>query len=215
MTWSDFYLLCFLVGFSLSILSFLAGAVHIHLPFKMHLPLHGGHAAAGHIAGSHIGAGHAASGHAGGGAVKGGARGGGHISWFNATTAMAFLAWFGGVGYILSTHSHLVAVACLAFATLAGLAAGYIVFRFMARLMRDSQGEMYDWDYRLEGVVGTISMPIREKGTGEVIFEQDGARRSVSARCDNGAAILRGVEVVIERYEHGIAYVRPWEEFTK
>src|SRR5271157_5418612 len=84
---------------------------------------------------------------------KGGARGGGHISWFNATTAMAFLAWFGGVGYILSTHSHLVAVACLAFATLAGLAAGYIVFRFMARLMRDSQGEMYDWDYRLEGVV--------------------------------------------------------------
>ena len=41
MTWSDFYLLCFLVGFSLSVLSFLAGAVHIHLPFKMHLPFHG------------------------------------------------------------------------------------------------------------------------------------------------------------------------------
>ncbi len=34
MTWSDFYLLCFLVGFSLSVLSFLAGAVHIHLPFR-------------------------------------------------------------------------------------------------------------------------------------------------------------------------------------
>lgn len=85
----------------------------------------------------------------------------------------------------------------------------------MARLMRDSQGEMNDWDYRLEGVVGTISMPIRETGTGEVIFEQDGARRSVSARCDAGAPIAKGIEVVIERYEHGIAYVRPWEEFTK
>ena len=47
MSWSDFYLLCFLVGFSLSVLSFLAGAVHIHLPFKMHLPFHGGHHAGG------------------------------------------------------------------------------------------------------------------------------------------------------------------------
>ncbi len=218
MTWSDFYLLCFLVGFSLSVLSFLAGAVHIHLPFKMHLPFHaGGHAAGGHAGGGHIGGGHAGAGHAASGAgVKGGAHGSsGNISWFNATTAMAFLAWFGGVGYILTTHSRLTALAALGFATLAGLFASFLVFRFMVRLMRDSQGEMNDWDYRLEGVVGTISMAIREKGTGEVIFEQDGARRSVGARSDNGEAIAKGSEVVIERFDHGIAYVRPWEEFTK
>jgi membrane protein implicated in regulation of membrane protease activity len=128
---------------------------------------------------------------------------------------MAFLAWFGGVGYILTTHSHLGAMAALGFATLAGLAAASVVFRFMARLMRDSDGEMNDWDYRLEGAVGTVSMAIREKGTGEVIFEQDGARRSLGARCENGSTIAKGTEVVIERYEHGIAYVRPWEEFTK
>jgi len=204
MTWSDFYLVCFLVGFSLSVLSFLSGAAHLHLPFKLHFPLHGG----GHAGGAH-------------GAVHGGTAGGkgashsGHLSWFNATTAMAFLAWFGGVGYILTTHSHLMALASLGLATLAGLFAGFVVFRFMVRLMRDSEGEMNDWDYRLEGTVGTISMPIRENGTGELIFEQDGARRSVGARCDNGGAIAKGTEVVIERYEHGIAYVRPWEEFTK
>ena len=216
MTWPDFYLLCFLVGFSLSVLSFLAGAVHIHLPFKMHLPFHGaGHAAGGHLAAGHAGAGHGVGTHTSGAPIKGGAHGGGHISWFNATTAMAFLAWFGGVGYILATHSHLAALAALGFATLAGFFASFVVFRFMVRLMRDSQGEMNDWDYRLEGVVGTISMAIREKGIGEVIFEQDGARRSVGARCENGAAIAKGEEVVIERYEQGIAYVRPWEEFTK
>ena len=221
MTWSDIYLLCFLVGFSLSVLSFLAGAVHIHLPFKMHLPFHGGHGS-GHLGGAHGASGHVGgahghgAGHAGASAAKGAARGsGGQISWFNATTVMAFLAWFGGVGYILTTHSQLGAVAALGIATLAGLAAGYMVFRFMARLMRDSDGEMNDWDYRLEGAVGTVSMSIREKGTGEVIFEQDGARRSLGARCENGAAIAKGTEVVIERYEHGIAYVRPWEEFTK
>lgn len=222
MTWSDLYLGCFLVGFTLSVLSFLAGALHIHLPFKLHFPFHGaGHGAAhfgghGHV--GHIGATsahgvtHGAS-HASPAGAKSGSRGG-HLSWFNAMNAMAFLAWFGGVGYILTTHSHLVALAAFAVAMLAGLFAGWVVFRFTAHLMRDSLGEMYDWDYRLEGVVGTVSMPIRERGTGEVIFERDGARRSVSARCESGA-ITKDREVVIERYEDGIAYVRPWEEFTK
>jgi hypothetical protein len=165
MTWSDFYLLCFLVGFSLSVLSFLAGAVHIHLPVKMHFPFHGGHfgghAGGGHIGGHAVGhaggAGHAPS-HGSGATGKGAQDGSGHLSWFNATTIMAFLAWFGGVGYILSTRSN---------------------------------------------------------GIGEVIFEQNGSRRSVSARCDGGKAVALGAEVVIERYENGIAYVQLWEEFTK
>jgi len=38
MTWTDVYLLCFIVGFSLSVLSFLGGATHIHLPFRLHWP---------------------------------------------------------------------------------------------------------------------------------------------------------------------------------
>src|SRR2546429_6834886 len=67
MTWSDFYLFCFLVGFSLSVVSFLAGAVHIHLPVKWHLPFHLGH---------HWGGGH--------GGVRGAFKGAAEISWFNA-----------------------------------------------------------------------------------------------------------------------------------
>ena len=51
MTWSDFYLICFLVGFGLSALALLAGSVHLHLP---HLHLHHGihlpHAHAGGVA---------------------------------------------------------------------------------------------------------------------------------------------------------------------
>ncbi len=148
MTWSDFYLLCFLVGFSLSVLSFLAGAVHIHLPFKMHLPFHGAH-------------------HAAAGTSRGGLRGGTHISWFNASSAMAFLAWFGGTGYLLTRHSHLFAVASLLLSTSAGLAAGWVVFRFMVKLMNSTDAPMKSEDYRMEGSVGTISMPIRENGTGD------------------------------------------------
>jgi membrane protein implicated in regulation of membrane protease activity len=200
MTWSDFYLFCFLVGFAFSVLTFVAGAVHIHLPFRVHLPAHGGaHGTGGH-----------------GVAAKGaGVRAGSYVSWFNASTAMAFLAWFGGAGYILTRTSHLVALVCLALAALAGLLAGLIVYRFMLKLIRACDSQMLDADYRIEGCVGTLSMPIREKGTGEVIFSLGGVRRCAGARNEAGELVEKGAEVVIERYEKGIAYVKRWDEFTE
>jgi hypothetical protein len=197
MTWSDFYLFCFLVGFSLSVLSFLAGAVNIHLPFKVHLPFHVGH---------HFGSGH--------GGLRGSFKGGAHLSWFNASTAMAFLAWFGGTGYLLTRHSHFVALLSLGISTLAGLFAGWLVFKFMVKLMQSTDAPMQSEDYRIEGSVGTISMPIRENGTGEIIFSLGGVRRCAGARSEDGKAVEKGAEVVIERYEKGIAYVKRWEEFT-
>jgi hypothetical protein len=83
----------------------------------------------------------------------------------------------------------------------------------MARLMKE-EGEMFDWDYRHEGAVGTVSMGIHPGGTGEVIFEQKGIRRSAGARSEDGSAIEKGSEVVISRYEKGIAYVKKWSDFT-
>jgi membrane protein implicated in regulation of membrane protease activity len=195
MTWSDFYLLCFIVGFSLSVLSFLGGAAHIHLPSRLHLHFHGGHHAGG-MAGR--GAGHVQSG----------------LSWFSAMTIMTFFAWFGGVGYILSTHSQLVAFVALFIAVVAGLFAAGLVFKFMARIVKVSDAHMLDWDYRIEGTVGTVSSPIRENGTGEMIFEQRGVRKSVGARSEDGKPLPNGTEVAITRYENGIAYVKKWEEFT-
>ena len=191
MTWSDFYLFCFLVGFFLSVLSFVAGAVHIHLPFKMHLPFHLGQHGAGASHGS-----------------------GTHISWFNASSAMAFLAWFGGTGYLLTRHSRLVGLVILALSTSVGLAAGWSVFRFMVKLVAASDAPMSSEEGRLEGAVGTLSMSIREGGTGEIIFPLNGVRRCAGARAEDGRPIDKGAEVVIARYEKGIAYVKRWDEFT-
>jgi hypothetical protein len=191
MSWSDFYLLCFLIGFSLSVLSFFAGAMHLHLPVRMHLPFH--------VA------------HHGGGLVKGGL----HLSWFNASTVLAFLAWFGGTGYILTKHTRLVAISCLSISMAAGFFAGWLVFRFMSRLLRNDEAQMNEWDYRHEGAVGIVSISIGTNGTGEVIFEQHGVRRSLGARSEDGSRIEKGAEVVISRYERGLAYVKRWDEFTK
>src|SRR5437773_10101398 len=120
-------------------------------PFKMHLAFHRAH-------------------HARAGASHSGIRGGTNISWFNASSTMPFLAWFGGTGYLLTRHSHLLAVFSLLLATVAGLAAGFVVFRFMAKLVGSTDEPMKSEDYRIEGSLGTISMPIRASGTGEIIF---------------------------------------------
>ena len=45
-------------------------------------------------------------------------------------------------------------------------------------------------------------------------FSQEGVRRSAPARTEDGTAMPKGMEVVVTRYEKGVAYVRPWEELT-
>jgi hypothetical protein len=194
-SWSDVYLFCFLVGVALSVFSFLAGAIHLHLPFKWHLPFHAHAGAHGH------------------GAVKGG--GGAHISWFNASTVLAFLAWFGGVGYLLTNYSHVEAFLIVAIATLAGMVAGWTVLRFLIKLAGQSDEPLREPDRRIVGALGTVSIPIRENDTGEIIFPLGGSRRCSGARSEDGKAIEKGAEVVIERYEKGIAYVKRWEELVR
>jgi len=199
MTWANFYLFCFLIGFALSLLSFLAGAVHLHLPAKLHvhLPAQALHGKA--IAG-----------------LRGGhAQTGGGIPWLNASTILAFLAWFGGTGYILTRNSRIVAALSLLISSAVGLVGGWMVFAFMARIVRASERQMHDWDYRLEGSVGTLSSAIRENGVGEITFERNGAIKSASARTENGKPLPKGAEVVISRFENGIAFVERWEDFTR
>jgi hypothetical protein len=47
-----------------------------------------------------------------------------------------------------------------------------------------------------------------------MMFSQMGSRRAAPARSESGVEIPKGVEVVVTRYERGIAYVRPWEELS-
>ena len=104
MSWSDFYLICFLVGLVLSVVSFLLGTMGI-----------GGDVAdlgdVGDVAG-------APSVDAPADVVAGDthapAHAGPHVSPLNFSTAMAFLAWFGGAGYLLTRFSGLTSLLALA-----------------------------------------------------------------------------------------------------
>lgn len=197
MSWEIFYFVCFLVGFLLSLVTLLAGSVHLHTPKGFHF--HGAH---GHAAGHGHGAGH---GHAGRGS---------EISWFNFGTITAFLAWFGGTGYLLSRYSNIWALLGLGISGLSGIGGAALVFWFVFKVLLAHEQDLDPADYNMVGVLGHISSGIREGGTGEMIFSQEGVRRCVAVRSEAGSLIAKGTEVVVIRYERGIAYVRPWDELN-
>jgi hypothetical protein len=200
MTWATFYLICFVVGFAFSIISLIAGSGKLHLP---HGGLH------------HGGASHPGVGHPHGG-VRGLARGASSpISFFNFFTLMAFLAWFGGTGYLLTRYSNLWFLLALMAASLSGLGGATIVFLFLAKVLLAHETILDPADFELGGVLGKVTSSIREGGTGEITFSQAGTRRTCGARSEDGTAISRGSEIVITRYEHGIAYVRRWEDLRE
>ena len=132
----------------------------------------------------------------------------------NATTVLAFLTWFGGAGFILRNYYGVVAAASLALAGVVGLAGAALVFLFLLKVLLPHQTVMDQHDYDPVGSIGRVSSPIRAGGVGEVVYTRGGTRRSLGARSLDGRALERGVEVVIAKYERGLAYVQPWEELV-
>jgi membrane protein implicated in regulation of membrane protease activity len=186
MNWELFYLVCFVIGFAFAALSFLTGTLHLHF----HLPY-------GHIHGVGHGGAH-----------------GGHFPFFNPLTLAVFLAWFGGTGYLLTRYQHLWMFAALVLATLVGLAGSTLIFLFVAKVLMAHDYSLDPMDYEMVGVLGKVSSGVRPNGTGEIIFEQDGCRKASAARSESGEKLVKGEEVVVTRYESGIAYVRRWEDFA-
>ena len=98
--------------FAFSLISFLAGSLHVphvHLP-HLHFDLHHGF---------HFGHGHGHS--------------GGDTPWFNIATISVFLTWFGGTGYLLQRYASIWAVLALGVSALAGIGGAAIVFLFLAK----------------------------------------------------------------------------------
>ena len=139
---------------------------------------------------------------------------GASVSPFNPPSIAAFLAWFGGAGYLLTRFSALWVGLALSLSVIAGLVGGTIIFLFLTKILMSDQEYLDPADFYMVGVLGKLSCPIREGGTGELIYSQMGTRRVCGARSEEGIAVAKGTEVVVTRYEKGIAYVRLWSEMS-
>jgi len=202
MTWPDLYLFCFAVGALWSFATLLLGGMHLG-------HAHGAHAhIAAHGHGVHAGShGHAAHAHTMGQ----------EASWLasliNPSAAAIFLAWFGGAGYLLTRHSPLFWWIDLAIAAALGLGGASALAAFL-RFLQSREQPLDPLDYEMTGVLGRVSSTIRSEGVGELIYLRDGARQCTPACSEDGIDIARGEEVIVTRYEKGIAFVRTWDAMT-
>jgi hypothetical protein len=97
---------------------------------------------------------------------------------------------------------------------LSGTGGAAIIYLFLARVLSAPDECLDAADFEMAGVLGKLSVRIREGGTGELVYSQAGTRRVCAARSENGSAIPKSTEVVVTRYERGTAYVRPWSELA-
>ena len=172
------FVVCFIAGLGLSVLSFVSGMHHGH---HLHLPRFIRHAG-----------------------VKRGP------SMINAAAVTAFFTWFGGGGLLLERLTPFSPLLIVGGAVVVGISGGALINSVINALARrESTAESLS----MIGVIGKTVVPIRAgDGTGEIVFTHAGTRRVAGARSDNGRAIEKGTEVVVTRYEKGIAYVATWNE---
>ena len=199
----DLYLLCFAIGALWSLAALLLGSFHL------------GHSSSGHAVHGHSLNAHGVHTHTGGAAQPVKSSG---FAWFatliNPSYAAEFLAWFGGIGYLLTRHSGLGFWVDLVLAIAAGLTGAWLLARFL-RFLESREKPLDPADYEMIGTLGQVMSAIRNDGVGEVLYLRDGARKSLPARSDDQKPIARGEEVIVTRYENGIAYVRTWDAMTQ
>ncbi|HJQ37546.1 MAG TPA: hypothetical protein VKB93_10435 [Thermoanaerobaculia bacterium] len=137
----------------------------------------------------------------------------GKTSMINAAAITAFLTWFGGGGLLLERLTPWSRVWMIGGAAVIGVAGGAVINAVINALARrESVAETLT----MIGVIARTVVPIRAgDGTGEIVFTHAGARRVAAARSDDGRAIEKGTEVVVTKYEKGIAYVMTWAELSK
>ena len=178
------FVVCFIAGLGLSVLSFVSGLQHVtvfdnifHGHRALHLPRRG------------------------------------RSGSMNAAAITAFLTWFGGGGLLLERLTPFAFPLIAGGAVIVGISGGALINSAINALARrESTAESLS----MIGVIGKTVVPIRAgDGTGEIVFTHAGTRRVAGARSENGCAITKGTEVVVTRYEKGIAYVVTWNDLAE
>ncbi|MCA1667714.1 MAG: hypothetical protein LC793_10060 [Thermomicrobia bacterium] len=188
------FLVCFLVGLCMTVLSLLLGMGHLG-------GLHLGHGGTGHAVG-HDGAAH------GGAATDLPTVSSGYL---NFTTIMTFVTWFGGVGYLISHYTVLGGAVSLIVATASGLGGGSVVALFITRVLERGQTEVFAADYHMPGTAAHVTSTIYPGYAGEITYALAGSTQTSAARSVGGEEIARGTEVVVLKYERGVAFVDTWQ----
>lgn len=133
---------------------------------------------------------------------------------FNLMTLMTFLTWFGGAGYILYALAAWPLPLSLIGAVIAGIVGGWIVYLLLVKFFLAGAVSTDPSAREVIGSIAKVTISITKDSPGEVVYTLDGARHSDGARSLDGLPIPQDTEVVIVRFERGLAYVQSWSRFV-
>jgi hypothetical protein len=131
----------------------------------------------------------------------------------NTPTIAGFLTVFGLVGFILDRFTTLSPVLDIGLAAVIGAisAVGALVL-VAGWAIPGAKAEVVDERYELQGCVARV-IEVHEDGvTGVIAFDVSGVQQKATAHGLDGARLVLGTDVAIERVENGIAYVEPWAQ---
>ncbi len=138
------------------------------------------------------------------------------FSLLNPTSIVLFLLGFGFFGYVFHNITDWFIPLALLGAATGGIVITALLLALLTRLFGDSEGETIQDVSDRVGLIGKVSMTIRQDGLGEIIYVSPGGmRKSIAARGVGGQRLESGQEVVVINYEHGIAEVDTWEHFLE
>jgi membrane protein implicated in regulation of membrane protease activity len=132
-----------------------------------------------------------------------------HFPLFSPTTLATFCGATGALGLIGSVGLHLSDPASVGFALVGGMVFTYAATYAAWRTLMSSTGTQALRESDLVGATGEVLIPIPESGLGEVMALVRGQRHTAPARTADGAALARGVIVIVERVAGVTLIVRP------
>ena len=182
---NTFYLICFVLGLTLSLLAAFAGLGRFHIG---HLHLH----AHGHVR------------HGGGHSAINGFTLPAFLGWFGGAGYLL-------ANYSPLVMPLVLLLALVAGMVGAGLIYA-VLFKLLLPRERVLSAEDTRMDGVIARVSNEIRA---DGGIGEILFSQAGARRGSAAKSETGHGIARGTEVVVLRYAKGVAYVSPLDEMAR
>jgi hypothetical protein len=122
-----------------------------------------------------------------------------------------FLIMCGIAGYLLTRHHAVDSLAAVGIALVLGALWAAIASRFAIAVARiQPEHDPDDPRYLLQGHVAVVTTAIPAGGEGLVRYDEGNRGRALRARTLDGAPIVEGEEVCIERVEDDVAYVERW-----
>lgn len=133
----------------------------------------------------------------------------------NVSSILAFVTWFGGIGYLFRNGFGWIAPIAILIGLAGGLLGAFVVGLFFSRVLRAGSESLDPLDFERVGALGRVTSSIRSGGVGEIVFERHGSQMVTSARSHSEQPIGRGTEVVILSVDRGMAVVEPFDDLLE